>query len=143
MKLSIKKIIFAAFFLAYLTTTSADEVVLIVHKSNNINILSQADLRGIYLGKLKLFPGVKHKVIPIDQNKSSPVRKTFYRAIIGMSTSRLNRYWSKKIFSGRGTPPKHVDDDREMIKLIASERHALGYVYKSSLNDSVKVINIK
>jgi len=143
MKLLIKQLTFAALLLACFTICYADEVVLIAHQSNSVSVLSQAEVRGIYLGKLKLFPGVKQKVIPIDQIKNSPVRKTFYSVIVEMSTSKLNRYWSKKIFSGRGTPPKQVNDDKEMIKLIAAERHALGYVYKSSLNDSVKVINIK
>ncbi len=120
----------------------ADEVVLIVNPANTLSELTLKDVKKIYLGKSKFFPG-GGKVIPADQLEKSTVRKIFYEVMIGKSASRLKAYWSKRIFTGKGTPPIIKKNDEAMLAWVAEQPLALGYVYRKSVNDSVKVLNLK
>ena len=120
----------------------ADEVVLIVNPANPLTEMTLKEVKKIYLGKSKFFPG-GGKVIPADQPEKSLVRKIFYEVMIGKSASKLKAYWSKRIFTGKGTPPIIKKGDEAMLAWVAEQPMALGYVYRKSVNDSVKVLNLK
>ncbi len=120
----------------------ADEVVLIVNPANPLTEMTLKDVKNIYLGKSKFFPG-GGKVIPADQPEKSLVRKIFYDVMIDKTPSKLKAYWSKRIFTGKGTPPIVKKDDAAMLAWVAEQPPALGYVYRKSVNDSVKVLNLK
>ncbi|HEC19394.1 MAG TPA: phosphate ABC transporter substrate-binding protein [Gammaproteobacteria bacterium] len=132
--------------MAVLTFTAiaahADEVVLIVNPANPLTEMTLKEVKKIYLGKSKFFPG-GGKVIPADQPEKSLVRKIFYEVMIGKSASKLKAYWSKRIFTGKGTPPIIKKGDEAMLAWVAEQPLALGYVYRKSVNDSVKVLNLK
>ena len=136
-----KQVLAAVLFFVAITA-HADEVVLIVNPSNALSGMPLVDVQKIFLGKKKFFPGGK-RVIPADQSKESAIRTTFYEDIIGKSKSQLKTYWSRRIFTGRGAPPIIKNNDKAMLAWVAEQPLALGYVYKSSVNDSVKVLNIK
>ncbi len=124
------------------TVAHADEVVLIVNPANSLSEITLKDVKKIYLGKSKFFPG-EGKVIPADQPEKSTIRKVFYDVMIDKSASKLKAYWSKRIFTGKGTPPIIKKDDEAMLAWVAEQPLALGYVYRKSVNDSVKVLNLK
>lgn len=124
------------------SVTHADEVVLIVNPDNSLTDISLKDVKKIYLGKSKFFSSGE-KVIPVDQAEKSKVKEIFYEVIVGKSKSQLQKYWSKRIFTGRGTPPKALKDDAAVIEWVAEHPQGLGYVFKGSVNDSVKVLKLK
>jgi ABC-type phosphate transport system substrate-binding protein len=57
-----------------------------------------------------------------------------------MSAAQAKAIWAKLYFTGRGIPPREGTDSKEVIKLISSTPGAIGYIEKSSLDSSVKVI---
>ncbi|MCF6211376.1 MAG: phosphate ABC transporter substrate-binding protein [Gammaproteobacteria bacterium] len=124
------------------TAAQADEVVLIVNPANTLSELTLKDVKKIYLGKNKFFPG-GGRVIPADQPEKSTVREIFYAVMIDKSASKLKVYWSKRIFTGKGTPPIIKKGDEAMLAWVAEQPLALGYVYRNSVNDSVKMLNLK
>ncbi|HEB92393.1 MAG TPA: phosphate ABC transporter substrate-binding protein [Gammaproteobacteria bacterium] len=124
------------------TVAHADEVVLIVNPANSLSEITLKDVKKIYLGKNKFFPG-GGKVIAADQVEKSMIRKIFYEVMIDKSAAKLKTYWSKRIFTGKGTPPIIKKDDEAMLAWVAEQPLALGYVYRKSVNDSVKVLNLK
>lgn len=120
----------------------AEEVIVIVHPSNSLSAIHISELKRIYLGKKKYFPN-GGKVIPADLPNNNATRKTFYEVVVGMSGRRLKSYWSKRIFTGKATPPKQLPDTNAMIEWVSKQPKAVGYLYKSAVNDSVKVLNLK
>jgi ABC-type phosphate transport system substrate-binding protein len=46
-------------------------------------------------------------------------------------------------FTGNGTPPDEVGDDAEMLKRVAGDPTAIGYVDAKSVNSSVKVLKVQ
>jgi len=53
--------------------------------------------------------------------------------------SKLKGHWSKLIFTGKGTPPKEVSTDAEVIELVAANPNIIGYINASSVTDKVKI----
>ncbi len=120
----------------------ADEVVVIVHPSNALTEISVDDVKKIYLGKKKFFPGGS-KVIPGDQPKGTQSRKFFYGGIIGKSETKLKSYWSRLIFTGKGAPPKVIGFDRIVKEWVARQPQAMGYIMRSEADDTVKILDLK
>jgi ABC-type phosphate transport system substrate-binding protein len=67
-------------------------------------------------------------------------RGDFEKKVLNKSASQIKAYWSKLVFTGKGTPPKEVSSDAEVINLIKSNPNLIGYVDESSVTGDVKVI---
>lgn len=130
----LKKIIFI--FLIITCFSARSELVVIVHPSNNASF-EQADISKLFLGKTKSFPDGS-QAVPINQDASSSVRDEFDSSVLSKSGSQLKAYWSKLIFTGKGSPPKEVSNDSEVIDLISKNPSMIGYIGKASLTDAVK-----
>jgi len=143
MRTIVYKLVILAAFLMTTVSAYADEVVVIVNPSNPLTVISVDDVKKIYLGKKKFFPGGGAKVIPGDQPKGTESRKFFYAGIIGKSESKLKSYWSRLIFTGKGTPPKVIGHDTVVKEWVAGQPKAIGYIMRSAVDDSVKVLDLK
>lgn len=114
------------------------EIAVIVHPSNG-STLDDSAIGKIYLAKLKSFPG-GGEAVPVNQAEGSAVRTEFDDKALGKSPSQLKAYWSKLVFTGKGSPPEDVDDDAAVKALIASNPSMIGYISAGSVDDSVKVV---
>jgi hypothetical protein len=119
--------------------TAFGEVVLIAHPSAGVSAISAQDAKNIFLGKSKSFPNGA-AVTPADQPDGSAAKDAFYAKVVEKDPAQLKAYWSKMVFSGRGTPPNVVGDDETAKKWVASNPSGLSYVDSSAVDDSVKVV---
>lgn len=104
----------------------ADVVVIVSAKNANYG-LEKTDVEQIFLGKTSTFPDGS-KAVPIDQNEGSASRDAFNDRVLGKSASQLKAYWSRLIFTGKGTPPKESGNDAEVKALVADNPNLVGYV---------------
>lgn len=121
------------------STSTWAEVAVIVHPDNGADI-SAKDIERIFLGKSKSFSG-GGEALPINQTDSSPVRESFDTGLLDKTPAQMKAYWSKLVFTGKGTPPKEVSGDDEVKALISSNPNTIGYVDAGSVDGSVKVIH--
>ena len=117
----------------------AADVVAVVSSTSEVTALSKAQVADIFLGKVSRFANGA-QAVPIDQQEGSPARDEFYLAYAGKSAAQMKSHWAKIIFTGRGQPPKTVSSGVEVKKLIAANPHAIGYIERSSVDSSVKVL---
>jgi ABC-type phosphate transport system substrate-binding protein len=131
-----KNIKTVVFIVAALFSTMAwSEVAVVVHPSNATSI-SQDDVAAIFLGKMKSFPG-GGSAVPIVLNDATT--DEFNTKLLGKSSSQLQSYWSKLVFTGKANPPKSVSSS-EMIELIKSNPNMIGFVDSANLTDDLKVV---
>lgn len=131
-----KKLVLACLISTCSFTVLAD-VAVIVNPSNG-NALDKNEIKKIYLGKSKSFAdGVK--VNPVNQSGNNVVDE-FNDKVVGKSSSQLNAYWSKLVFTGKGTPPEKLDSDQAVIDFVASNADSIGYIDSAKVSDAVKVI---
>ncbi len=114
------------------------EIAVIVHPSNNAN-LDKNSIERIFMGKKKSFDN-GNATLPLNASKSMATRDEFNQHVIGRSSSQVNAYWSKLVFTGKGTMPKELSSDAEIVALIASNKDAISYITSSAVTDAVKVI---
>ncbi len=115
------------------------DLVVITNKDMPVSSLSQEEVNRIYLGKTKfLSNGVK--VIPVDQQSGSAARDKFYNNVIKKSDTEVKSYWSRVIFTGQGYPPIQESDDRAVKDLVAKNPNCMGYVDRSVVDNTVKVV---
>jgi ABC-type phosphate transport system substrate-binding protein len=126
-------------FSALFSASVQADVVVIVSVSNPLSRISVDNIINIFLGKVGAFPNGS-KATPIDQTEGSKVRDEFYDLVVNKTPAQLNAYWAKAIFSGDSFPPKLLDGNSAIKKAVANNPQAIGYIDRSALDSSVKVI---
>ena len=125
-------------FLLVFSLSSRAEIAVIVHLSNTDNLNSQA-ISQLFLGQVSSFPsgGV---AIPIALIRGNSYREYFNETVLKKTENQYKAFWSRLVFTGKGTPPKSGASDAEMIELIAANPNMIGYISTSAVNDTIKVI---
>lgn len=124
-------------FLALGLPVAAD-VVVIVHPSN-ANTFSETVINQIYLGKARTFPDGS-QAVPVGLREGNSTRNEFVSRYVGKTESQLKAYWSQLIFTGRGVPPKEVDNEDAIRQLVANNPNIIGYISANKVDSSVKVV---
>jgi ABC-type phosphate transport system substrate-binding protein len=125
--------------LALAATPSMADVVIVVSSKSTVTALSKGQVIDIFLAKSVRFPSGS-PAVPIDQIEGAAARNEFYMNFSGKSAAQIKAYWSKIIFTGRGQPPKAVSSGEEIKKLLAQNPSAIGYIDRSLVDDSVKIL---
>ena len=116
------------------------EDAVIVHPSASVDSLTADEISRLFMGKSKSFPNGS-PAIALNQDDGSATRDVFNQEICNKSPSQYKAYWSKLVFTGKGTPPKDSGDDAAVKALVAGNPKMIGYVDASVVDDSVKVIH--
>ncbi|WJG08798.1 phosphate ABC transporter substrate-binding protein [Aliiglaciecola sp. LCG003] len=138
LKSSIKRTALAGVLTTLFSSLSFAAAVVVVHPDNNA-ALSVKDVQRIFLGKEKKFSDGK-ETLPINQAESSAIRAEFDSELLGRSSTQVAAYWSKLVFTGKGIPPKEVNDDAAVLDIIMNNKNAIGYIDESAVTNGVKVV---
>lgn len=133
-----KKLMLISLMLQLLPTAHA-EIVVIVSSKSPVENLAKDQVSDIFLGKTPTFPDGT-LAVPIELAPGVGVRDEFHDQVTEKSESQIRSYWSKMLFSGKGSPPKEVSNNAEMLKLIVNNPNMIGYVDKASVDASVKKV---
>ena len=121
------------------TAGARAEVVVIVSAKSHITSITAEQTARIFLGKTSEFPD-DSDAEPIDQTIGSAVRDEFYAKVVHKNPSQVSAYWAKIIFTGDGSPPETLDGNTAVRRAVSSNPNAIGYIDKSAVNRSVRVI---
>lgn len=123
----------------------ADEssVYVVAHTSANIAKLSSAQLRKIISMRQTVWPNGQPIVVYI-LDPQSPVHQRLCKNYLKMFPYQIERLWEKLAYSGLGEKPIVVENEQEMLELIANTPGAIGYVSNSSdLTALHKIIEVE
>lgn len=109
----------------------AEELVVIVNPA--APAINMEQVMDLYLGR-------GSGRTPLDQVATSPIYVEFYKKAIGRDTAQIKAIWSKILFTGRGLPPKQLPNSEAIKKAVAANPNAVGYIEKSLVDASVKVV---
>lgn len=115
------------------------DVVVIVSAKSVVAHLSAEQVGRIFLGKVNTFPNGGNAA-PVDQAAGAAIRDEFYAKVVRKSASQLTAYWAKMVFTGDGFPPKLLGGNAAVKQAIANDPDAIGYIDRSALDGSVKVV---
>lgn len=109
------------------------EVVVVVNPKAAESSMGKDQVAQFFLGK-------STSMTPVDQPEGTPIRAEFYKKVTDKDASQVKSLWSKLVFTGKATMPKEVADSAAVKKAVAGDPKAIGYIDKSAVDSSVKVI---
>jgi len=114
----------------------------IAHPGVASNALPTRFVADAFLKKVTRFEGggVIH---PVDLPTTSKTRAIFSDQVLKRSVAAVRSYWQQRIFSGRDVPPPEVDSESQVVKYVAGQPGALGYVSDSTELRGVKLIALQ
>ncbi|NRR31700.1 hypothetical protein HSX11_16100 [Oxalobacteraceae bacterium] len=115
------------------TLQAMAETVVIVSAKNPATRMFSEQAAQFFMGKSNMFT-------PIDQAEGSAIRNDFYQKVADKDPTQVKAHWSKLVFTGKGQPPKEYKGNADVKKAVAEDPKAIGYIDKSAVDDSVKVI---
>jgi ABC-type phosphate transport system substrate-binding protein len=124
-----KALVLAGLVLA--SAAASADVVVIVSAKNAASTMTANEISAIYLGK-------SNALKPVDN--TGAVRTQFYSQVAGKDEAQVKAIWSKLVFTGKATPPKELASSSDVVKAVGADPNAIGYVEKSAVDSTVKVI---
>jgi TonB family protein len=121
--------------------SSAPNIKIIANSTVKSEAITVHDLKNVYLGKSStLLDGTR--VEPVLA-KDGTVHEAFLRQYLGESNEQLQTYYQSLIFSGKGSMPKEVRSDAEMVAYVARTKNAIGYVSGETDTAGLKTLRVE
>lgn len=136
----VARLVRLAVLLSWSTTAMASDPCLrvVVHPSRATR-LSVAEVRAIFL-KQQLLWSDGEPIIPVNRQAGSRVREAFSQAVFGQSSRRLAAYWNRRYFEAGEFPPATLASQEAVLRFVASNANAIGYVAGSPPDDTVAAV---
>lgn len=95
--------------------------------------LTKDQVANVYLGR-------SADLTPLDLPEGSATRDSFYRKATEREPAQVKSTWARIVFTGKGQPPKELPDPAAVKKAVNADHKAIGYIDKSAVDGSVKVV---
>ena len=119
----------------------AADVKLIANSGVSASAISADELKGVFLStKTSLSDGSHVEPVLL---KAGAVHESFLKAYIGKTDSALETYYRSLVFTGKGSMPKMLAGDAEMVAYVAKTKGAIGYVSSGANAAGVKTLEVK
>lgn len=128
-----KTLIQGLFACGLLLGASAVQAQLAVVMGPNGAPISKDILANLYLGRSFEFKA-------IDLPEGSPMRDHFYKKLTDRDPAQVKAVWARVVFTGKGQAPLMLPDAESIKKAVATDPKAIGYIDKSAVDSSVKVV---
>lgn len=122
-----------------LVLPAAAGLAVIVNPRNPVASLTADQVTQIFLGKSSSFPG-GGAATPLNLPEGVALRDEFHFKVTDKNPGQVKAYWAKQLFSGKSSPPRELDSVAEVMKAVASDRAAIGYIDDGALDGSVKSV---
>ena len=116
----------------------ATDVKVIANSSVKTDMISVREIQRVFLEESNSL-GNGTRVEPV-LGTDGPVHKAFLQQYIGKTDEDLKTYYRALVFTGRGSMPKVLASDAEVVAYVAKTRGAIGYV---SIDSDTTVDGVK
>jgi TonB family protein len=126
-------------FFAPIRVIAAD-IKVIANGSVKTDAISATEVKSVFLEEYNSLRDGTH-VEPVLE-KDGPVHEAFLREYLGGTDDDLQNYYRALVFSGRGSMPKQLGSDAEVVAYVARTKGAIGYVSAETIGEDVKTLTI-
>jgi ABC-type phosphate transport system substrate-binding protein len=116
-------------------------IAVVTHVENTTPSLSRTELARMFRKTQTEWPDGE-RCIPIDQMGGSEIRAEFGRIVLEESPDEWKRYWIQQTMTGNARPPIALENSDTVKKYIQKLRGAVGYIYLSEADDTVRVLAV-
>ncbi len=115
-------------------STSANAAVVVVGNLS-MDALSAATVKKLYLGKAKSL-----NIDVVDLADGDALKEEFHQKVTGKTEAQLQAYWAKRVFTGKGQPPKALPNADLVKNSVQTGNNIIGYIDETQVDSSVKVL---
>lgn len=125
-----------------LNATTEPGFLVVVNADNPVLTLTSDEVSRFFLRKVSTWADGR-AVAPVDQEAESETRAVFTDSILRRKPAAVRAYWQQRIFSGRDTPPPIRGSDAEVLRFVAENAGAIGYVSAQAVpSGQVRVVTV-
>ena len=122
------------------TRSWAADVKIIANKSVTADVISAGELKSVFLEEANSLGDGTH-VEPVLR-KGGRIHEVFVQEYVGKTGGDLQIYYRTLVFTGRGSMPKELASDAEIVAYVTGRKGAIGYVSADTNTDGVKILAI-
>jgi hypothetical protein len=119
----------------------AADVKVIANPAVGAAEISTDDLKSVFLATKTSLSDGSH-VEPVLE-KGGPAHEAFLKQYLGKTSTALETYYRSLVFTGKGSMPKMLATDAEVVAYVAKTKGAVGYVSAAASTGGVKVLEVK
>lgn len=119
----------------------AAEIKVIANSSVGASSVSADELKGVFLATRTSLSDGSH-VEPVLE-KGGPVHEAFVKEYLGKTDAALETYYRSLVFTGKGSMPKALADDADVVAYVAKTKGAIGYIGAGTSTAGVKTLEVK
>lgn len=120
-----------------LTVSAADDPVVVIGHPG-VPKADLATIQRLYAGRVVSIGEIA--AFPVNLAKGNVVRLQFLSSLLGQTEEQYTGYWLVRRYVGKGAPPQELADLAEMLRFVASNPGAVGYVPLSAVPAGTNVI---
>jgi len=115
-------------------------VVVIVNEANPVTELTASQVRLTYLRKLsRRWKDFNKNILPADRAGIPDTKRVFLDEVLKMSPGDFDRFFSEREYQNQESQPAKFNTDDEVVRYVAENPGAIGYVSSAPDLESRKV----
>lgn len=125
----------------YFSSAVANEFFVVVNNSNKMieQKMTKEQVKSLFLGYTLFLNDQKVTLMHLEAENDS--MNYFLEKVIGMDKKSYTSFWRRKLFSGKGTPPKEFKSEAELILLLKKTPNAIGIIpIKPNIEENIFII---
>jgi len=119
----------------------AGKVKIIANSSVKADTISAGELKSVFLEETSSLSDGSH-VEPVLA-RGGPAHEAFVEEYLGKSDAALQVYYRSLVFTGKGSMPKSVGSDAEVVAYVAKTKGAIAYIGSATSAEGVKTLEVK
>ena len=119
----------------------AADFKVVANPSVGVAAVSADDLKNVFLATKTSLSDGSH-VEPVLE-KGGPAHEAFVKTCLGKTEAALETYYRSLVFTGKGSMPKTVSGDADVVSYVAKTKGAIGYVSAAASTAGVKTLELK
>lgn len=119
---------------------SADDLIVIANRSVPVALLTENEVKMIFLGKTKIWEnGLKVNIV---MQRDKEITERFLKHYVKQTPSKFNNYWEKQGFIGGDNPPLSFEREKDLVQYVSETRGAIGFINSKSYTDNLKILSV-
>jgi ABC-type phosphate transport system substrate-binding protein len=135
------RIVFVAAVFLFLLSAVHGQVLVIAHPDVAGDSISKDSLAKIYTGAASRLSNGS-RVSPVLL-RGGPVHLEFLTAYLGKSPIAIMVIWRGLVLSGQASMPRAFDAEADLVKYVAQNPGAIGYIGSTTPHEGVKVLAVR
>ena len=119
----------------------ASDTMVIANSSVGVSDISADELKRVFLITKSSLADGSH-VEPVLE-KGGPAHEAFLKEYLGKTDGALSTYYRSLVFTGKGSMPKTLANDAEVVAYVAKTKGAIGYVATGTDVTGAKQLEVK